>query len=281
MYMLLKRDNNIRDTVKSGVAAMLLGLISCFSAVAQEGHGYLTIETKVPIEKITIDDSVYVNSGKIRLPAGVHRLFIQNPDRVSMQALDFSKTITITPDADKKVDVYFEEVSEINSYPSGASVSFNSEILGVTPFYLCLQNFKGQVLEFKKSGYESLFATVTDSIIEKDYMYIELQPKIINRSNNQNQFVNLEWQERGPHKYRNAIWISNGLGIAFGAYAAYYKKKADDAFEKAKIARRLGDTPSRERYLNKTQKFDRYAVIGFVGMQVNVAALVYFLFKSR
>ncbi|MBL7994005.1 PEGA domain-containing protein [bacterium] len=248
---------------------------------AQEGDGYLTLLSRVHFEKIIIDDSSYAKSDRIALPPGKHVVVVQNPDRTSFQALDFTKTITIRPGENEKVEVYFDMLAEINSIPSGAAVSCDSELLGVTPFYLRLTQYKNRTLQFKKPGYEDFFVTVTDSAIEKNYLFISQNPNLKTRSNNQNQFVNLEWQERGPHKYKSAIWISNALGVVFGAGAAYYKKKGDDTFEKAKIARRLGDTDAQRRHLAKTRKYDRYAVVGFIGMQTNVAALVYFLLKSR
>jgi hypothetical protein len=200
---------------------------------------------------------------------------------VSYQELDFSETVTIRPGEEEKVEVNFESLTEINSYPAGAEVSVNSELLGITPFYLSLSKHKEELWRFRKPGHKDISIHVSDSMLLKNYVFVSLQPNIINRSNNQNQFVNLEWQEKGPHKFKNAILITQGLGIAFGAGAAYYKKKADDSFEKAKVDRRLGNIPQRERHLDKTKKYDRYAAIGFIGMQINVAALIYFLFQSR
>lgn len=263
------------------ITIFLLSFMNTILAWAQVNDGYLSIVAQAPIDKVIIDDSIYVNTNKIRLSAGTHNLVVQNADRVSYQAMDFIKTITIRPDEVEKVEVHFNLLSEINTYPYGADVLINSDALGITPIYLRLDDYKNRTLQFRKSGYEDVYITIMDSTIENNYLFVPLRPKIINRSNNQNQFVNLEWQERGPHKYKTAIWISNGLGIVFGAGAAYYKKKADDAFEKAKIARRLGDIPAREHYLSKTRNNDRAAVIGFVGMQINVVALVFFLLKSR
>ncbi|KAB2878520.1 PEGA domain-containing protein [bacterium] len=268
-------------TRKSYIILLILALGNCVSVVAQGEYGYLTLSSHVHFETIMIDDSSYTRSDKIALQAGTHVVVVQNPDRTSFQALDFTKTITIRPGENEKVVVYFDMLAEINSVPNGASVSYDSELLGVTPFYLRLREYKERTLHFKKPGYEDFLATVSDSTINNNYLFISLNPNLKNRSNNQNQFVNLEWQERGPHKYKSAIWISNALGVVFGASAAYYKKKGDDTFEKAKIARRLGDTDAQKRHLAKTRKYDRYAVIGFIGMQTNVAALVYFLLKSR
>ena len=257
-------------------------LLSCISpARAQQMYGYLNLISDSQIKRILIDDQAYVYQGKIRLPEGSYRIVVQNPDPVSYQALDFIATVTIQAGMEEKLIVVFEKLCEINSYPGGAEVSVNAEVLGITPFYLSLTKYKNKILEFNKPGHKKMMIEVTDSLLIKDYVFISLEPNIINRSNNQNQFVNLEWQERGPHRYKDAILITQGLGIAFGAGAAYYKKKADDAFEKAKIDRRLGNVQQRDRHMNKTRKYDRYAAIGFIGMQVNVAAFIYFLFQSR
>jgi hypothetical protein len=160
-------------------------------AHAQEADGLLTILSSTPVKTILVDDSVYVASDKIKLKSGIHKLVVQNPDRTSYQALDFISTINIRPDEELNIRVVFESLAEINSYPNGAAVSVNSEILGVTPFYLVLSEYKDKELQFKRSGYENAVVPVTDSMLVKNHLFISLQPKIINRSNNQNQFVNL------------------------------------------------------------------------------------------
>lgn len=260
---------------------LVIFLYSQNSVTAQGTNGYLTLISDSKIDAIQIDDSLHLYQDKMSLGAGAHRIVVQNPDRVSYQALDFAATVTIRSGEEEKVNVVFETLAEINSYPSGAEVLVNSETLGTTPFYLPLTNYRDNLLRFTKPGYADMTIGVTDSILIRNYVFIYLQPKIINRSNNQNQFVNLEWQERGPHKNKNAILITQGLSIVFGAGAAYYKKKADDAFEKAKVDRRLGNVSQMNRHMNKAQKYDRFAAVGFIGMQVNVAALIYFLFQSR
>lgn len=262
---------------------MLLVIFFCchYAAAAQDTNGYLTLISDSKVQEILVDDTVRLYREKMSLAAGTHRIVVQNPDRVSYQVSDFAASIAIRPGEETKVNVIFEDFAEINSYPSGAEVSVNSETLGITPFYLSLANYRGNLLRFTKPGYADMTIDVMDSMITRNYVFVHLQPKIINRSNNQNQFVNLEWQERGPHKNKNAILITQGLSIAFGAGAAYYKKKADAAFEKAKVDRRLGNVSQMDRHMNKARKYDRYAAVGFIGMQVNVAALIYFLFQSR
>lgn len=263
------------------IAFLIAFCFNARSASAQDRKGYLTVLSTQPLDSIIIDDSAYALTAKIPLSPGEHTVMIRQPNRASFQALDFIEKVTIREREEEKVTVRFELLSEVNSYPSGVSVYAGSEQVGITPFYLPLNERKGSTLLFKKPGYEDLSLVIADSTIQKNFIFVSLQPKIKSRSNNQNQFVNLEWQERGPHKHKNALWISNSLGILCGAGAAFYKKKADDSFEKAKVARRLGNIDDREKYLNRTRKYDRYSAIGFVGMQVNVVVMVYFFFKSR
>jgi hypothetical protein len=263
------------------ITCLFLTLIFPERIFLQDSYGYLIIESELKRIKILIDDTVYIYSDKLRLTTGSHTIVAQNPDRVSFQAMDFVTKLDIRPGEEHKIAIVFEKLAEINSFPGGAEVSFNSEALGKTPMYLPLSRYRDGVLHFKKTGFHETSVMVTDSSLVKNFVFMELNPKSGDAGSNQNQFANKEWQERGLYKYKNEIIITQSLGIIFGAGAAYYKKKADDAFEKAKMYRRLGNLTAKDHQLEKTKKYDKYAAIGLIGMQVNVAALIYYLFRSK
>ncbi len=259
----------------------ILLLIFSRRSLGQEAFGYLRIDSGEPVIQVLVGDSVYAYSERLRLPVGNHTVMICNPDRISFQAQDFVAIVDIRSGEESRIQAVFEKLAEINSYPPGAEVYINNELAGITPFYLPLSRHKDGVLHFRKKGYTNEGITVTDSSIARNSVKMYLRPEIAGRIRNQNQFVNLEWQDRGPYRYREEIMITQGLCIVFGAGAAYYKKQADDSFEKAKIYRRLGELQKKDRQLKKTKRYDRYAVVGLVGMQVNAAALIYYLFKSK
>ncbi len=98
---------------------------------------------------------------------------------------------------------------------------------------------------------------------------------------NENQFVNKEYQSKGLYPARNWLITASISAIGLGSLTAYYKNKADKKFEKAKIARRSGDLELRERLQKSTKKYDRYAAVAFVGMQVNLGLFMYFLLTSN
>jgi hypothetical protein len=66
-----------------------------------------------------------------------------------------------------------------------------------------------------------------------------------------------------------------------GGIAAYYKIKADDLFEKAKLAHRRNDFTAEASLRKKTKRYDRYATAGFIGMQISFGGAVFLFLKSE
>lgn len=68
--------------------------------------------------------------------------------------------------------------------------------------------------------------------------------------------------------------VAAGLAVLSGAATAYFKNKADDYFERAKLARQDGDAALQKQLEKRTRRHDRYAAVGFVGMEVNVMVVL-------
>ena len=251
-------------------------------AGSNDAYGILRLVTYPKVTRVRIDDSVYTGNlpERFRLKSGSHKIFIENPDRIKYQQADFIKTIELAEGQELELNVTFHPLAEINSYPYGASVISRSEALGETPMYLDLSKYKSTSLEFIKAGYETLAVSVNDSSLAKNYVFVKLEPKIKTFSaGGDNQFHSTEWKEQGPRKHKETFWLTTAAGLLSGGLSAFYKYKADNAFEDAKIARRVGDNDRQDKLEKKTQKYDNYALAGFVGLQVNFAAIIYLLLK--
>ncbi len=260
-----------------------LPAFACASAFCQnkEAFGSVSVISSQPVPAVMIDDSTYVNGDRLTVPAGTHRIVVPNPDRIHFQKKDFVKDFELRGGEHLQINVQFEDLSEVNSYPMSASVLSGQMSLGVTPLQIPLIDYRNKILQFKKTGYEDGFVTVDDSMIRRGYVTATLKPKVKSILNNENEFVNLQWKEQGPNKHKLPLIVNTTVGIGAGAVAAYYKHQADLRFEKAKLARRDGDTALQNKLTRQTHRYDRYAAIGFVAMQVNMIALIYFLLKSK
>jgi hypothetical protein len=247
----------------------------------KENTGFISIVSSHPITEVMIDDSAVGHWDSVPCGAGAHKITVRNPDRLHFQRTDFEKHVELQSGEHLRIIVAFETLSEINSYPMSAAVLSGQTSLGFTPLYLPLSEYKNSILQFKKTGFNDAYVAVSDSVIRRDYVFAALTPRIKSISNNDNEFVNLQWREQGPYKYKVPIIVNATLSVATGGVAAYFKHKADSRFEKAKLARRNGDTARQGQLVRQTHRYDRYSTIGFVAMQVNMAALIYFLLKSK
>lgn len=270
-------------TILKKFLLMAVPALTCASAFSQkkEAFGSVSVISSQPVRVVIIDDSTYVNGDRLAVPAGAHRMVVPNPDRIHFQKKDFVKDFELRSGEHVQINVQFEDLSEINSYPMNASVLSGQINLGGTPLQIPLSDYRNKILQFKKTGYEDGYVTVDDSMIQRGYVTATLAPKVKSILNNENEFVNLQWKEQGPNKHKIPLIVNTTLGVGAGAVAAYYKHQADLRFEKAKLARRDGDTARQDKLTRQTHRYDRYAAIGFVAMQVNMIALIYFLLKSK
>jgi hypothetical protein len=260
---------------------IILFFVTAEYAKNKAKHSTVSIASVDPIAWVKIDDSLFTNWSRINIPAGHHWIYVKSADAVHFQTKDFSKSVELNSGDDVRIAVNFEKVSEVNSYPMNATVTAGNNRLGLTPVYLSLSDFRGTDLILSKKNYEDLYLTITDSIITQGFASVSLIPRIKNSLNNENQFVNGQWHEQSTHRFKLPLIINTILSIASGAAAAYFKHKADDRFEQAKLARRIGDIALQDNLVNQTHKYDRESNIGFVVMQINMASLLYFLTRSK
>ncbi|NUM80216.1 PEGA domain-containing protein [bacterium] len=272
--------------IKRLVQIILIMAVFPEMSSAQTGgeKGVVILTSSFPVEGVVIDDSLH-NHGlpyRVELAPGLHSIIVKNPRRFDYLQADFFRMVEVRANEEIKLTIEFPSLTLVNSYPHDASIVAGGIMLGKTPMPLELSRYKNQSLALQKSGYDDFNFLVTDSAIQKSSIWITLDPKDPYASNHHdNEFKTEAWKERGIGKNKNWLIITSVLGITSGGIAAYYKNKADNAFEKAKRARRTGDRDLQAKLENRTEKYDRYSTIGFIGLQINLGAAVYFLLKAK
>ncbi|MBX7150074.1 PEGA domain-containing protein [bacterium] len=249
-----------------------------------EGKGVVILTSSIPVAGAIIDDSVHARDlpYQVMLSPGLHSIVVKNPRRFDYLQTDFFRSVEVRANETITLAIEFPILTLVNSYPHDASVIAGGISLGNTPMPLELLQYKNQSLVLQKSGYDDFSFFVTDSVLQKNSILITLTPKDPYASNrHDNEFKTVEWKERGIGKNKNWLIITAILGITSGGFAAYYKNKADNSFEKAKRARRTGDRELQAKLENRTEKYDRYSTIGFIGLQINLGAAVYLLLKAK
>lgn len=93
--------------------------------------------------------------------------------------------------------------------------------------------------------------------------------------------VNDYWKQQGHERHSRPLMVSAGLAVVSGAVTAYFKNRADDYFERAKLERQAGNVALQKRLEKKTRRYDRYAAVGFVGMEVNVTIVLGLLLLGK
>jgi hypothetical protein len=131
---------------------------------------------------------------------------------------------------------------------------------------------EGDEVEFQRPGYVRHTWRVSKSDLDNGTKTIELTPD--GNASPDEMRVNSFWKKKGHQKHSKTLIATAGLALVSGAAAAYFKNQADLRFERAKLARQEGNVPLQRKLERETRRLDRYALVGFIGMEVNVVILV-------
>ncbi len=228
-----------------------------------------------------MNDTVVSHAGDVGydLPPGRYHIIVSNPVRLNARHLDFDTTIIVRSGERTELICRFPEVVTIESEPFGAAVFANGIKIGETPMRM---EFRDAInLLFVKKGYIETSARLHDSGFKDGRFFVTLKKSNSTAPENPNLFKNAQWQKRGEKRFRTPLITALSLAVISGSAAAYTKKKADDYFEDAKLAYLFSNFEKQKRLEKKTRRYDRFASIGYVGMQVNMVAAVYFLFRMN
>ncbi|HMV26699.1 MAG TPA: PEGA domain-containing protein [bacterium] len=245
-------------------------------------YGYLKIISHENPAFIYLDNIAYEwENGKVfKLLVGRHTLAARRDNGLQTEQLDFLQNITINRDDTLSVYLRFEKAITIQTKtPNSASVFINDSLYGKTPYLFIPETGNKYNVRISKTGHWDTTFTIVSSDTP---LMMGLRPKNHEmKSLNDNEFVNERWRKQGIHSYKKHLLIAGLSLIVTGYYTAANKKTADNAFEKAKLARRSGNIALSKKLTDKTRRYDDRARIGFIGLQISSAGFATLLLLSR
>ncbi len=269
--------------IYSKLLSLFLASASCLSW-APWAHAQVDSGT-VELRGLTSEQAVYVDgirrdgaSRRLEMPAGLRWIVVPIHRSLDCQIRDFGAEIFVDAGRDTVVTVVEPRLLHLITQPFNAEVSDGLQVLGNTPLYCPVSELDGQVLILRKQGYENSTVQLTDSLRKRGTLFVNLR-RIQDRRDPD--VENIFWDRKAHHKHGNVLWVASAGAVLSGGVAAYFKIRADDRFELAKLARRDGDLVRQRRLEKETKRLDRVALAGFVSMQLNVLAVIYLLFRSR
>lgn len=212
-------------------------------------------KSKLSIESDLIPINIFINDSLVseeqtyqtELADGFYKIVVmENVDR--WDAKTFIDSIDLKNCEVKKLVYKTEKKVYLDSSPQDAYVFEKDSLLGNTPLFI--GNYSNE-LKLTKPGYE-------DKIINKN-QFIE------------NNLVSLKFIGDKKEKsffYSTEFQILAGSALVLGGLSAYYKLKADDAFDDYQFT---GD----KAMLDKTNDFDVVSGITFTALQINFGYILY------
>jgi hypothetical protein len=234
------------------------------------------------VRAVRLNDSLYRSERLplvISVPAGSYDIHIYGQKRVDYPAADYSESLNIASGERRVFDVS-GRLGMVQSIPYGASVWIEDSLAGSTPLWLTFDRLSERALLLRMPGYEDTRVIVTDTAALNHYLSVRLTPTGGYREPD-NEYLSDAWKNRGVGRHRGWLILSGVAAVVTGGIAAYYKIKADDLFEKAKLAHRRNDFTAEASLRKKTKRYDRYATAGFIGMQISFGGAVFLFLKSE
>ncbi len=259
-------------------------IVMCLSILSIELFAQLGIVKIIsPQSNILINGRSYniSKNSSVALPAGWHEIVVRQGSGLMNNLPDFVEKIFLNANEIRQIEVRFRKLFQINTFPSGASVVVDGVAKGRTPLVCDESELAEKEIVIQRSLFLDEKFNITKEQLTEGSILLNL--KIVGNPTlaNDNQFVNLQYKEQGLSRYRNLLLGASILSLGTGAIAVVYKDRADRAFEDAKKARRIGQDKLRISLENKTRKNDRISTVAFVGMQINVGAIMYLLLTAN
>lgn len=261
---------------------IILLCVGTAAARAQDLPGRIVIRSAHSVHSIRVDDSLHQD---VQLPMSVvvrpgkHRVSAYRPERIRVGEMDFQVDVVVGSEEEKVVEIQFRTLGRIHSYPHGASVSVGGLPLGDTPTWVSWDDYRGAELLIRKAGFQESHVTVGDTLAGDRSLWVTLRPS--GTVNPDNELLSAGWREKGLGKRKWWLMYAAAGALVSGGLAAYGKVKADNAFEKAKLAHRRNDFAAEEAYHDRTRRYDRIALAGFVGLQISFTGGMVILLKAN
>ncbi|MBK7229406.1 MAG: hypothetical protein IPH97_11215 [Ignavibacteriales bacterium] len=232
---------------------ILLGFLPFSLIQSQDCKSKLMIESDLIPINIFINDSLVSEEQtyQTELADGFYKIVVmENVDR--WDAKTFIDSIDLKNCEVKKLVYKSERKAEnkiyLDSSPQDAYVFENDSLLGNTPLFI--GNFSNE-LKLTKPGYEDKIIS-NNQFIENNLVSL----KFIGDKKEESFFYSTEFQ------------ILAGSALVLGGLSAYYKLKADDAFDDYQFT---GD----KAMLDKTNDFDVVSGVTFTALQINFGYILY------
>jgi len=233
------------------IIIVILFCMSCIGFAEEVKNVRINLESKAVLyldSCIIGEDSVF----ELRLAPNKYKIDLIFSANNSWNRISIDTTVGIVSDT---VLVFpTPTMTLIYSKPSDASVYLNSQLFGLTPYYLNMNLLNDRdSLFIKKENYLTKY--ISPNELQTNLMYDLELDKSLN-----NNFIN-----------KNIKYILLGSAVVFGSLSAYFKQEANKYF--------YSEEPS-EHDSRLVKKYDNYSAI-FSGMlQVNFGVLVYLLLSE-
>jgi hypothetical protein len=222
------------------------------SIIAEETIIY--IETNRDESKIYLnDDLIGIGNVIVKLEPGDYFISVREDSR-KWNSQIISDSISISADdKSKKLTYEFSERIFLDTYPQDSRIYNGDSLIGKTPILL---DDSFNKLRIQKNNFS--------------------EKKINLNEVNSGEAIKLDFtgsEDTGTFVGSGLFWTLVGSAVALGSTAVYHKIKADKNYEK------YLDTGDRS-FLDKTERQDLVSGISFGALQLNLAALVYFVLSE-
>jgi hypothetical protein len=208
----------------------------------------------------------------VKVSAGHHRLVAINPDKTSWLDRDWVREIDIRSGQVTEVNVVFQKYYSVNSIPFGAQVLVDGRPVGDTPAIISVPDTTAAVeVVLLKQGF--LPDTLRLDAWSGRFRQVELRPKpgaaVLSGFSGS--------AAEAFDRSRKWTYISAGVGLLSGVTALYFKRRADDTYDRYMKAIEPAEI---ERLYKRTRQLDSYAAISFGVFQLSFVSTLYFFLKS-
>lgn len=199
------------------------------------------------------------------LAPGAHIVHLLPPDPTSWLTAATTDTVVVTAGTTTTRRYAMHRWYAISSVPTGAPVSTDDSLAGITPLLLPADRLtRATRIAIGGEGFKPATATLDDFM--RGTLLVRLEP--VSPADMPQMLASRELLPDPPSS--TGLVISGIASIGFGVAAAYFKGGADRAADQYMVTR----DPS---LLDERDRMDRGAALAVVGMQVSIGFLTYFL----
>lgn len=235
--------------LKIKVLTGLLSFLFIFTAAAQDCKSKVNIKTDLDNSLIYINNKLAGNGNlSAELGKGIYDITVMTSGK-EWESEIFNDTLLISNCGEDTSLVYlFKNQFYLNSDPQDAEVLIGDSLIGYTPLFISTEISQ---LTLQKLNYESR------QISKKDFT----GGSIIR--------LNFTGGEEGKRFYERPLfkYLIGGI-VVFGAATAYFKIKADNAFNDYQKTQKQSS-------LDNTHRYDLISGITFGALQINLGILIY------